>query len=131
MATSNFYSEVSGTEDKEYTSWKAVHDSIVSFCDRIWMAVKPVLCVDSPEGHTDEPIEDLVVGPKDILSYSWRALRESRYVRQTRVHLLLLTKLVSCCMLLLPIPLMHPLKEDSVEQTTRQLEWLVLLSWPN
>ncbi|KAJ9220006.1 hypothetical protein DTO169C6_7663 [Paecilomyces variotii] len=77
VATSNFYSEVSGTEDKEYTSWKAVHDSIVSFCDRIWMAVKPVLCVDSPEGHTDEPIEDLVVGPKDILSYSWRALRES------------------------------------------------------
>jgi hypothetical protein len=39
--------------------------------------VKPVLCIDSPEGHTDEPIQDLSVGPKDILSYSWRALRES------------------------------------------------------
>ncbi|GAD96200.1 HEAT repeat protein [Paecilomyces variotii No. 5] len=60
VATSNFYSQISGMEDKQ-----------------IWIAVKPVLCVDSPEGHTDEPIEDLVVGPKDILSYSWRALRES------------------------------------------------------
>jgi len=38
-----------------------------------------VLCIDSPEGHTDEPTEDLSVGPKDVLSYSWRALRESRY----------------------------------------------------
>ncbi|KAL1847167.1 hypothetical protein Plec18170_008731 [Paecilomyces lecythidis] len=77
VATPNFYSQITGTQDTQHASWKAVHENIVSFCDRIWIAVKPVLCVDSPEGHTDEPIEDLVVGPKDILSYSWRALRES------------------------------------------------------
>lgn len=38
-----------------------------------------MLCVDSPEGHSEEPIDDLTVAPKDFLSYSWRALRESRY----------------------------------------------------
>ncbi|KAE8415009.1 putative death-receptor fusion protein-domain-containing protein [Aspergillus pseudocaelatus] len=60
-----------------YEAWRAVHSRIVAVCDKIWVEVKPVLCIDSPEGHTDEPIDDLAVGPKDILSYSWRALRES------------------------------------------------------
>ena len=61
-------------------AWRSIHDRIVAICDRVWEEVRPVLCIDSPEGHTDEPTEDLSVGPKDVLSYSWRALRESRYV---------------------------------------------------
>jgi hypothetical protein len=56
-----------------------VHNRIIAICNQIWLEVKPVLCVDSPEGHTDEALDDLMVGPKDVLSYSWRALRESRY----------------------------------------------------
>ncbi|KAB8263233.1 putative death-receptor fusion protein-domain-containing protein [Aspergillus pseudonomiae] len=60
-----------------YGAWRTVHSRIVAVCDKIWIEVKPILCIDSPEGHTDEPIDDLTVGPKDILSYSWRALRES------------------------------------------------------
>lgn len=65
-------------------TWRSIHDRIVAICDSVWEEVKPVLCIDSPEGHTDDPIEDLAVGPKDILSYSWRALRESRYVSASR-----------------------------------------------
>lgn len=72
----NFYSLVSGSQNT--TIWRSVHDRIVWICDKVWQEVKPVLCIDSPEGHSDEPLEDLSVGPKDILSYSWRALRESR-----------------------------------------------------
>lgn len=79
ILTPNFYSLISDQSDAHYNEWEFVHARIVSLCDRIWNEVKPVLCVDSPEGHTDEPTEDLMVGPKDILSYSWRALRESRY----------------------------------------------------
>ncbi|KAJ5669950.1 Armadillo-like helical [Penicillium maclennaniae] len=70
-----FYSLLSS--DSDLIAWKSVHDRIVTICDKVWQEVKPVLCIDSPEGHTDEPTEDLSVGPKDILSYSWRALRES------------------------------------------------------
>ncbi|PYH62216.1 THADA/TRM732 family protein [Aspergillus niger CBS 101883] len=76
IATPNFYSFVSSKE-ASYDNWKSIHLRIVQVCDKIWNEVKPVLCIDSPEGHTDEPIEELGVGPKDILSYSWRALRES------------------------------------------------------
>ena len=80
VATRDFYSLICGPLSKTYDEWRSVNSRIASICDRIWHEVKPVLCVDSPEGHTDEPVEDLVVGPKDILSYSWRALRESRFV---------------------------------------------------
>lgn len=76
ILTPDFYALIS-TSQTGYEAWRAVHARILSVCDRIWTEVKPVLCIDSPEGHTDEPIEDLSVGPKDILSYSWRALRES------------------------------------------------------
>ncbi|KAJ5935095.1 Armadillo-like helical [Penicillium verhagenii] len=70
-----FYSLIS--VDSSPSTWKSTHDRIVSICDSVWQEVKPVLCIDSPEGHTDQPTEDFSVGPKDILSYSWRALRES------------------------------------------------------
>ncbi|PYI07666.1 hypothetical protein BO78DRAFT_396285, partial [Aspergillus sclerotiicarbonarius CBS 121057] len=76
IATPNFYSLVSSGQPS-YDNWKSIHARIVQVCDQIWNEVKPVLCIDSPEGHTDDPIEELGVGPKDILSYSWRALRES------------------------------------------------------
>ncbi|RHZ58954.1 THADA/TRM732 family protein [Aspergillus thermomutatus] len=77
VSTSNFHQLISDQVAATDDYWRLVHTRIVSICDRIWEEVKPVLCIDSPEGHSDEPIEEFNVGPKDILSYSWRALRES------------------------------------------------------
>ncbi|KAF4266943.1 hypothetical protein KXV68_002181 [Aspergillus fumigatus] len=77
VSASNFHQLVSDHLSASSDDWRLVHTRIVSICDRIWKAVKPVLCIDSPEGHSDEPIEEFNIGPKDILSYSWRALRES------------------------------------------------------
>ena len=39
--------------------------------------------MDSPEGYTGEDFEedDLDIGVKDTLSFSWRALKEARCVR--------------------------------------------------
>lgn len=71
----DFYSYVSTEPD--FATWRALNNRIFSICDKVWEGVKPVLCIDSPEGHSDEPTDDLLVGPKDVLSYSWRALRES------------------------------------------------------
>ncbi|KAL4864834.1 hypothetical protein BDV12DRAFT_7425 [Aspergillus spectabilis] len=74
VSSAKFYLlvRVNGSEN-----WRSIHTRISLLCDAIWEEVKPHLCIDSPEGHAAEPIEDLKVGPKDILSYSWRALRES------------------------------------------------------
>jgi hypothetical protein len=71
----NFHTLIS--DESGCAAWRSIHERIVSICDRIWLEAKPVLCIDSPEGHSDEPTEELNVGPKDVLSYSWRSLRES------------------------------------------------------
>lgn len=71
----DFYSYVSTEPD--FATWRTFNNRILSICDKVWQEVKPVLCIDSPEGHSDEPTDELSVGPKDALSYSWRALRES------------------------------------------------------
>ncbi|KAL4974767.1 putative death-receptor fusion protein-domain-containing protein [Aspergillus desertorum] len=77
ISSPNFHILVSGEGSDSSENWRSIHTRIALLCDRIWEEVKPQLCIDSPEGHAAEPIEDLKVGPKDILSYSWRALRES------------------------------------------------------
>lgn len=96
----NFYLLVGDPSSKSQDNWRNIHSRIVALCDRIWEEVKPVLCIDSPEGHTDEPIEELGVGPKDILSYSWRGLRESRYTapKSPLIDGFALMELASCCM---------------------------------
>lgn len=54
---------------------------IFDYCVEIWEIVKPVLCVESPEGFEADESEDhdLETRPKDTLSFAWRALKESRY----------------------------------------------------
>lgn len=51
---------------------------IVTTCQNLWSLVKSELCIDSPERATEEDAEDASGGPKDLLAYSWRALRDSR-----------------------------------------------------
>ncbi|KAL3463956.1 putative death-receptor fusion protein-domain-containing protein [Aspergillus heterothallicus] len=77
VSSPNFYTFVSSEISPGFRNWRTIHNRISDICDRVWDEVKPQLCIDSPEGHAAEDIEDLEVGPKDILSYSWRALRES------------------------------------------------------
>ncbi len=52
---------------------------MLACCDDVWESVRDMLCFDSPEGHTAEDLEDdLDIGEKDTLSFSWRALKEAR-----------------------------------------------------
>ena len=51
---------------------------IVETCRRIWELVQAELCIDSPETATDETDHETSGGPKDVLAYCWRALRDSR-----------------------------------------------------
>lgn len=77
MATPDFHAHVS-THEEDVPSWKSLHERIVAISEAIWSAVHIVLCVDSPEREHENAVDELF-GPKDILSCSWRALRESRY----------------------------------------------------
>ena len=61
-------------------AWKKLTERLILTFDNVWVAVKQILCFDSPEGHVPEEAEedDLDIGVKDALSFSWRALKESR-----------------------------------------------------
>ena len=65
--------------DKARERWLSFHERLFNSCSKLWNIVKPVLCIDSPEGQGDEDDEkELDFGVKDTLSFSWRALKEAR-----------------------------------------------------
>lgn len=54
---------------------------VVECSKEIWNVVKPILCDDSPEGHLPQEMEEAQgLDTKGLLSYSFRAIHESRYV---------------------------------------------------
>ena len=61
--------------------WKRLREKLLTSCKSVWEAVKEVLCIDSPEGQASEEdeMDGLEIGTKDTLSFSWRALKESRF----------------------------------------------------
>ena len=59
--------------------WRNLQVEISSQCSRIWDQVKDVLCSNSPEGHLPHGLGEIdTVDTKDVLSYSFRAIHESR-----------------------------------------------------
>ena len=59
--------------------WRKFTERIHLICRGIWEVVRHTLCFDAPEGHEiDEEVDDVDIGTKDILSFCWRALKESR-----------------------------------------------------
>ena len=66
-------------EAESQAYWDNFQLRIANSCSKIWTVVKEVLCNDSPEGHLPEEIDEGdEVDTKDILSYSFRAIHESR-----------------------------------------------------
>ncbi|KIW90444.1 uncharacterized protein Z519_09090 [Cladophialophora bantiana CBS 173.52] len=59
--------------------------TLVNVCGDIWNQVRLQLCVDSPETASEVEGEITSEGPKDLLSYSWRALRDSSLVLQSLI----------------------------------------------
>lgn len=61
----------------------AAYTRLLACCGQVWNAVHSILCFDAPEGrqfHEEEDEDDDGdSGSKDILSFCWRALKESRY----------------------------------------------------
>ncbi|KAA8911474.1 putative death-receptor fusion protein-domain-containing protein [Sphaerosporella brunnea] len=77
-----------GSNDKVYLAegsegataeWTKIHERIFKACEEIWRITKAPLCFDSPEGHVPSEIdeEDEDMNTQTVMSYSWRAIKES------------------------------------------------------
>jgi hypothetical protein len=56
-----------------------LYSEIADCCHRIWDVVRGILCDDSPEGHLPEELDEVEgLDTKNLLSYSFRAIDESR-----------------------------------------------------
>ncbi|TDZ18524.1 Uncharacterized protein Cob_v008660 [Colletotrichum orbiculare MAFF 240422] len=72
--------------ESELQAVSALQARIVTCCQRIWAAVRDILCDDSPEGHLPQELEDLEgLDTKDLLSYSFRAIHESSSLMRVMV----------------------------------------------
>ncbi|KAL1305789.1 hypothetical protein AAFC00_003953 [Neodothiora populina] len=82
METPGFY-KAFATPDSTSTL-QALHLRLYTCFHAVWHCVKTTLCNDAPEGHVPEEVEENDdVDTKDVLSYSWRALKEASLVMRT------------------------------------------------
>ncbi|GAB7339803.1 hypothetical protein MBLNU457_6351t1 [Dothideomycetes sp. NU457] len=60
-------------------SWQPIFKRLHNGMERAWKDVHHILCNDAPEGFMPEDLEDdeATLTTKDVLSYSWRALKET------------------------------------------------------
>lgn len=72
---------LSKSESGNFGQWKKAHDEILGYVEEFWTCVQHILCADAPEGLVpDEMEEEASLDTKEILSYSWRGVKEARYV---------------------------------------------------
>jgi hypothetical protein len=73
------YKSLSLSPDRAFTLWKNVHEEVLTMIETFWNTVQHILCADAPEGLVPEDMdEDTNMDTKEILSYSWRGLKEAR-----------------------------------------------------
>ncbi|KNG45382.1 heat repeat-containing protein [Stemphylium lycopersici] len=80
----DFYALVSGVPPEAFAQWKRLHGDVVESIESLWNCVYHVLCADAPEGHVPDEMEDEgSLDTKEILSYSWRGLKEASVLLRT------------------------------------------------
>ena len=76
-----FYTGLSSAPEEALERWKQLHREVVASIELLWSYVYHVLCADAPEGHIpDEMDDETSLDTKEVLSYSWRGVKEARYV---------------------------------------------------
>jgi len=66
-------------EAENVSGWQSIFKRLHNGMERAWKDVHHILCNDAPEGFMPEDLEDddATLTTKDVLSYSWRALKET------------------------------------------------------
>ncbi|KAL5117570.1 hypothetical protein ACEQ8H_004463 [Pleosporales sp. CAS-2024a] len=72
------YSSLSKLPDEAFSQWKTAHGDLFECITNFWACIQHILCADAPEGLVpDEIEEEASLDTKEILSYSWRGVKEA------------------------------------------------------
>lgn len=79
-----FYQSTRELDFEALGIFKQIHRRMCAVLHSIWDCVKHVLCNDAPEGYVLDDAEELPdITTKDVLSYCWRALKESSALQKS------------------------------------------------
>ena len=79
MSHPGYFARLDKSTKAALDEWRKFTERIHLICGGVWDAVRHTLCFDAPEGHEmDEEADDVDIDTKDVLSFCWRALKESR-----------------------------------------------------
>ncbi|KAI9712129.1 MAG: hypothetical protein M1820_001838 [Bogoriella megaspora] len=76
------YGEVTGPD---YELIEGLRQRTIDCLSGVWQSTRKILCNDAPEGHIPEDFDEVDLDTKTILSFSWRALKESSLLHRTLV----------------------------------------------
>ncbi|KAF2714647.1 HEAT repeat protein-like protein [Pleomassaria siparia CBS 279.74] len=81
-----FYPTIAALPVVQIEEWKKLHTRICTSYQTLWSCIRDVLCADAPEGHVPEDMEEETsIDTKEILSYSWRGLKEASILLRSMV----------------------------------------------
>lgn len=114
-------------------AWSKSVSTLLRLPSEIWESLGPVLCIDAPEGHVPDDMDDQddQVDTKTIMSFAWRAVKEARYVSEWQRSIADLGSLLIRTLLTPPagslvyqLVVDQPIVRDLCELTLRQLQEL-------
>ncbi|KZM23545.1 hypothetical protein ST47_g5314 [Ascochyta rabiei] len=81
-----FYPKIAEESTDARHTWVQSHGDIITSFESLWTIVFNVLCADAPEGNVpDEMEESASLDTREVLSYSWRGLKEASVLIRTMI----------------------------------------------
>ncbi|KAF3033882.1 hypothetical protein E8E12_002463 [Didymella heteroderae] len=79
-----FYPNIANEPADAHRNWVEAHNELITSFESLWSIVYNVLCADAPEGNVPDEIEEAAnLDTREVLSYSWRGLKEASVLIRT------------------------------------------------
>lgn len=74
-----FYPTIAKEPLESQQKWIEAHNELIASFESLWSIVYNVLCADAPEGNVPDEVDEAAnLDTREVLSYSWRGLKEAR-----------------------------------------------------
>ncbi|KAJ4369525.1 hypothetical protein N0V86_009360 [Didymella sp. IMI 355093] len=79
-----FYPKIANEPAETYQDWVDAHHELITSFESLWSIVYNVLCADAPEGNVPDEVDEAAnLDTREVLSYSWRGLKEASVLIRT------------------------------------------------